>query len=169
MDEQTQAGKIKHRRSRAEVEQLVGEYEASGVGRTTFCQQRGLSLSTLSRYRRRQEQTAGEGAEGERWLAVEVTGSAAVAGGERSSGLAIVLSGGRQIEADAGLARRLVREQGYTFPVLNSRRLADHIDFVNGVPQNRVIETQGRLLVEPDEGTGDAWVAKVKSLMAQVK
>ena len=102
MDEQTQAVKIKRRRSRAEVEQLVGEYEASGLGRTVFCQQRGLSLSTLSRYRRRQEQTAGEGAEGERWLAVEVTGSAAVAGDERASGLAVVLSGGRRIEVGRG-------------------------------------------------------------------
>ena len=102
MDEQTQAVKIKRRRSRAEVEQLVGEYEASGLGRTAFCQQRGLSLSTLSRYRKRQQQTAGEGPEGERWLAVEVSGSAAVASDERSSGLAVVLSGGRRIEVGRG-------------------------------------------------------------------
>jgi hypothetical protein len=102
VDEQTQAVRIKRRRSRAEVEQLVGEYEASGLGRTAFSQQRGLSLSTLSRYRRRQEQTAGEGTEGERWLAVEVTGSAAAAGNGRSSGLAVVLSGGRRIEVGRG-------------------------------------------------------------------
>ena len=102
MDEQTQAAKIRHRRSRAEVEQLVAEYEASGLGRTAFCQQRGLSLSTLARYRRRQEQTAGEGPDGKRWLAVEVSGSAAVAGGERASGLAVVLPGGRRIEVGRG-------------------------------------------------------------------
>lgn len=102
MDEQTQALKIKRRRTRAEIEQLVAEYEASGVGRTAFCRQKGLSLSTLSRYRRRQEQTAGEGAEGKRWLAVEVTGSAAGAGDERSSGLAVVLLGGRRIEVGRG-------------------------------------------------------------------
>ena len=102
MDEQTQGVKTKRRRSRAEVEQLVAEYEASGLGRTAFCQQRGLSLSTLARYRRRQEPTAGEAAQGERWVAVEVSGSAAVAGGERASGLAIVLAGGRRIEVGRG-------------------------------------------------------------------
>jgi hypothetical protein len=37
------------------------------------------------------------------------------------------------------------------------------------VPQNRIVDTQGRLLVEPVEGTGDAWVTKVKALMDQLK
>ena len=60
-------------------------------------------------------------------------------------------------------------EHGYTFPVLNSRRLADHINFENGVPQNRIVDAQGRLLVEPVEGTGDAWVGMVKALMDEVK
>ncbi len=73
------------------------------------------------------------------------------------------------VDSDAELARRLVREHGYTFPVLNSRRLADHIDFEKGVPQNRIVDTQGRLLVEPVEGTGDAWVEIVKTLMDEVK
>jgi len=93
--------KIKRRRSRAEIEQLVAEYEASGLGRTVFCQQRGLSLSTLARYRRRQEQTVGEAAQGKRWLKVEVSGSTAVAGGESAS-LAVVLRGGRRIEVGRG-------------------------------------------------------------------
>jgi transposase len=102
VNEPTPAVKIKRRRSRAEIEQLVAEYEASGLGRTAFCQQRGLSLSTLARYRRRQEQTVGEGAEGKCWLAVEVSGSAAVGGGERASGLAVVLPGGRRIAVGRG-------------------------------------------------------------------
>jgi len=102
VNEQTQGVQTKRRRSRAEVEQLVAEYEASGLGRTAFCQQRGLSLSTLARYRRGQEQTAYAAAEGKRWLAVEVSGSAAVAGGERASGLAVVLPGGRRIEVGRG-------------------------------------------------------------------
>ena len=102
MDEQRQGVKTKRRRSRAEIEQLVAEYEASGLGRTAFCQQRGLSLSTLARYRRRQQRTVGEGTEGKRWLAVEVCGASAVAGGERAIGLAVVLSGGRRIEVGRG-------------------------------------------------------------------
>ena len=102
MDEQTQRVKTKRRRSRAEIEQLVAEYEASGLGRTAFCQQNGLSLSTLARYRRRQEPRAGEAAEGKRWLAVEVSGNAAVAGGVTASGVAVVLAGGRRIEVGRG-------------------------------------------------------------------
>ena len=102
MDEQTRAPKIKRRRSRAEIKQLVAEFEASGLGRTAFCQQRGLSLSTLTRYRRRKQQAAGKVAEEKRWLAVEVSGSGAVAGGERSSGLAVVLASGRRIDIGRG-------------------------------------------------------------------
>lgn len=102
----------KRRRSRAEIQQLVAEFEASGLGRTAFCQQRGLSLSTLARYRERQEQKAADTEESKRWLAVEVSGSAAVAGGERASGLAVVLRGGQRIEVgrgfDAGTLQRLL-------------------------------------------------------------
>jgi hypothetical protein len=112
VDKQTQAVNIKRRRSRAEIQQLMAEFEASGMGRTAFCQQRGLSLSTLARYRKRQEQKAAETAEGKRWLAVEVSGSAAVAGAERASSLAVVLRDGRRIEVgrgfDAGTLQRLL-------------------------------------------------------------
>jgi len=101
VDEQTQTPKIK-RRSRAEIEQLVAEYEASGLGRTAFCQQRGLSLSTLARYRKRPQHTAGGIAEGKRWLAVEVSSRAVITGGERASGVAVVLAGGRRVEVGLG-------------------------------------------------------------------
>jgi len=102
VDEQTQAVKTKRRRSRAEIQQLVAEYEASALSRTAFCQQRGLSLSTLARYRRRQEQMAGEAAEGKRWLAVELSGNTAPASAEIASGLAIVVPGERRIEIGRG-------------------------------------------------------------------
>ena len=104
--------KIRRRRSRAEVEQLVAEYETSGLDRTVFCQQRGLSLSTLARYRRRQRQMAGEAADGNGWLAVEVSSATAATGGERSSGLAVWLPSGQRIEVsrgfDAGTLQRLL-------------------------------------------------------------
>lgn len=38
------------RRSRAEVAQIVSSYPQSGLSRTEFCRQHGLSLSTLARY-----------------------------------------------------------------------------------------------------------------------
>ena len=44
---------VRRRRSRAEAEQLVVEYEASGMSRAEFCQKQGLSLATLARYRKR--------------------------------------------------------------------------------------------------------------------
>jgi len=114
---QTQTPKIKRRRNRAEIEQLVAEYEAGGLGRTAFCRQRGVSLSTLARYRRRQQQTTG-GAGGKVGLAVEVSGSAAGADGEGTSGLAVVVASGRRIEIgrgfDADALKRLlaVMERG---------------------------------------------------------
>ena len=37
----------------AEVQGLVGEFEASGLRRAVFCQQRGLSIGTLDKYRQR--------------------------------------------------------------------------------------------------------------------
>ncbi len=72
------------------------------------------------------------------------------------------------VDSDTDLARRLVREQGHTFPVVTSRSLADQIDFVNGVPQNRLVDRAGQLLIEPVEGTGDGWVDAVKALMNEI-
>src|SRR3954468_22487294 len=60
------------RRSQAEVEGLVAEYEASGLGQQAFCNQHGLSLSTLNRHRKRQ-QMASEPAKASRWVAVELS------------------------------------------------------------------------------------------------
>ena len=76
----------------------MAEYEASGLGRSAFCRKRGLSLSTLARYRRRRKHAVAESAKGKRWLAVEVSGTVAGVGEERASGLAVVLSGGRRVE-----------------------------------------------------------------------
>jgi hypothetical protein len=116
VDEQTRAPRIKSRRSRAEVQQLIAEYDASGLGRAAFCEQRGLSLSSLSRYRKRQQQKTAETADGKHWLAVEISGSAAVARGGRATGLAMVLAGGWRIEVgrgfDADTLKRLLAVVG---------------------------------------------------------
>jgi len=42
----------RRRFSREEAKQLVGEYEASGLTRQTFCAGRGLSVAALDKYRR---------------------------------------------------------------------------------------------------------------------
>jgi len=106
-----QAQQVRRRRSRAEVEKLVAEYEASGLGRTEFCQTHALSLSTLNRYcKRRQahEEASGVG----RWVAVELSDPDTATTGGRSSGLTIILSSGHRIEIgrsfDASTLRRLI-------------------------------------------------------------
>lgn len=46
----TQTGR--RRRSRAEVAALAAGFEQSGLSRTEYCRQNGLSLATLNRHRR---------------------------------------------------------------------------------------------------------------------
>ena len=58
----SEAVSVRKRRSRVEVEKLVAEYEASGLTRDGFCQQHGLSVTTLDKYLQRVEKWAGSGA-----------------------------------------------------------------------------------------------------------
>ena len=57
----SEAVSVRKRRSRVEVEKLVAEYEASGLTRDGFCQQHGLSVTTLDKYRQRVEKWAAIG------------------------------------------------------------------------------------------------------------
>ena len=100
MDEQQQAVVARRRRSWAEAEQLVAEHEASGLNQKQFCESRGVSLSTLSRYRKRLRET-GDEAGRNRWVAVEVSRSNAVSGGF-GSGLSVVMGRGRKIDVGRG-------------------------------------------------------------------
>jgi len=100
VDEQTQVVEGRRRRSRAEAEQVAGEYETSGLSRVEFCRMRGLSLATLARYRKRQAQ--GKAEPGDRWLAVEIAANR-MPESRASSGLALALpKGGRRIEIRCG-------------------------------------------------------------------
>ena len=99
-------GRPRRRRSRAEAEQLVVEYEAGGMNRVEFCQTHGLALSTLARYQRRREQGQDKDAGPSRWLAVELSG-AHPAG---ASGLAVVLRGGRRIEVGRGFDAQTLQQ-----------------------------------------------------------
>jgi hypothetical protein len=108
MNEEQVCG-VRRRRSRQEVEQVVAEYESSGLSRLEFCRERGLALSTLGRYRSRKGRQAAVGSNA--LLAVELSGRApAPASG---SALAVVLWSGRRIEVgrgfDTGALEQLVR------------------------------------------------------------
>jgi transposase-like protein len=99
-------GKSRRRRSWVEAEQLVAEFEASGLGREEFCREHGLAFSTLARYRKRRKQGPGEGAGPSRWLAVELAGSPPAG----ASGLALVLRSGRRIEVGRGFDAKTLEQ-----------------------------------------------------------
>jgi hypothetical protein len=103
-----QVCKVPRRRSRQEVDQLVAEYESSGLSRLEFCRERGVGLSTLDRYRtRRKRQTpAGSNA----LLAVEVSTRGAVPTAGTGSALVAVLRGGRRIEVGRGFDTRSLEQ-----------------------------------------------------------
>lgn len=100
MDEQQRAVGVRRRRSWAEAEQLVAEYETSGLTQRQFCESRNLCLSTLSRCRKRLRESGGE-AGSNRWVAVEAPSSDGVSGGA-GSGLLVVTGRGRKIEVGRG-------------------------------------------------------------------
>jgi hypothetical protein len=90
----------RRRRSRAEADQLVREFEASGLTRQAFCGGYGLSVAALDKYRRRDGRIAGDGS---RMVPVEVMGSlvtpAAIEGG---SALWLELANGCRIAVGSG-------------------------------------------------------------------
>jgi len=108
VDQQAQVVEVRRRRSRAEAEQLVAEYETGGLSRVEFCRKQGLSLATLARYRKRRAQ--GNPAPGDRWLAVEVSGGRPRLESGASSGLAVALPGGRRIEVGFGFDARTLAQ-----------------------------------------------------------
>ena len=100
-------GRHRRHRSRAEADQLAVEYEASGLTREAFCQQRDVPLKTLCRYVTRYRREKGGTTQSPRFVPVEVTGAGGI-----SSALTVLLAGGRRIEVnpgfDAGTLRQLV-------------------------------------------------------------
>jgi hypothetical protein len=109
----SEAGVGRRRRTQAEAEALVVEFEASGLIREAFCEQRGLAVGTLDKYRRRvhKVQQSSKGS----MLPVEVvwsTGQNPNRDAEREGVLVVDLRGGRRIEVrrgfDAGTLERLL-------------------------------------------------------------
>ena len=78
----------------------MAEFVSSGMGRSEFCQSRGLSLGTLDRHlkkRRWKRKTRNAPAEG-KLVPVELAIRKPPAEQPSSCGLAVLLSGGRRIE-----------------------------------------------------------------------
>ena len=109
----SEVGVVRRRRSRAEVEALVAEFESSGLKREAFCQRRGLAVGTLDKYRRRAQ--AGQRPSSGSMLPVEVVWSTAQSPASdpgRDGVLVVELRSGRRIEVrrgfDAGTLDRLL-------------------------------------------------------------
>jgi hypothetical protein len=95
---------VRKRRSRVEVEKLVAEYEASGLTRDGFCQQRGLPVAVLDKYRRRVQKWAAGSSAGP-MLAVEVVsspGKSSRRAARGDGGLVVESRSGRCIEVGRG-------------------------------------------------------------------
>jgi hypothetical protein len=97
-----QGGVGKGRRTTAEIELIVSEYESSGLNRSQFCRGRGLTLGTLNRYLKRLRVASEGGGSGGALVAVELAGKKLGAGRGDSCGLAVVLPSGREIAVSAG-------------------------------------------------------------------
>ncbi len=92
---------VQRRRSRIEVEKLVAEFEASGLRRDAFCQQRDLSVASLDKYRRRVHQVPRPSAAS--MVPVEMISSAPEQeSGDAGGVLVIELRSGRRIEVHRG-------------------------------------------------------------------
>jgi hypothetical protein len=115
----SEAGSVGKRRSRVEVEKLVAEYEASGLTREGFCQQRELSVTVLDKYRRRVQKWAR--ADAGPMLPVEVVLSTA-----QDSRRAVRGAGGLVVESRSG--RRI--EVGRGFDEQTLERLLEMLDKV---------------------------------------
>ena len=100
MDAGANPPEVRRRRSRAEADQLLTEFEVSGLTAVEFCRQKGLSLATLARYRKRQADASA--APANRWLQVEVSGGGAARDSGANSGLVLALPSSRRIEVGHG-------------------------------------------------------------------
>ena len=107
MVEKQSTPRRRRQRSRAEADQLAAEYEASGLTREAFCQQREVPLKTLCRYVTRYRHEKAGTIQSPRLVQVEVTGATSI-----RSALTVLLVSGRRIEVnrgfDGGTLRQLV-------------------------------------------------------------
>ena len=106
---------VLRRRSRAEAERLVSEFEQSGLRRKEFCAARGLSVHTLDAWRKR----IAESGPDEKIVPVEIVEERRASVNSMQSGsltrngqFRVVLAQGLRIEVEAGFdaaeLRRLI-------------------------------------------------------------
>ena len=116
MSETVALERSRKRRSRAEAERLVHEYEQSGMTRVAFCRQHGLSVAALDKYRQRCRPNGIADAVRQRRSSVplvavdlvdRVTSTSGLSG---ESTLFVELDGGRRIGVTAGFDAATLRQ-----------------------------------------------------------
>jgi hypothetical protein len=95
----------KRRRTLAEIEQVVNEFASSGLNRSQFCRQQGLTLGTLNRYLQKLSGDSASVAPNTALVAVELTTAKLGVG----PGLTVLLANHRRIEVGAGFDENALR------------------------------------------------------------
>jgi hypothetical protein len=99
-EEQVVAQKL--RRTAAEIEQIVSEFQSSGLNRSQFCQVRGLTFGVLNRYLERMRAAAKSSPNGDGLVPVEWGDKKPRAERASGCGLSVVLRRGREIAVNTG-------------------------------------------------------------------
>ena len=89
------------RRTRAEIEQLVAEFESSGMEHSEFCRTRGLCRSTFYRHVKKHRRKDNALVPSTQLLAVELADISRTRQ-SKNDDLTVVLASGRKIEVGRG-------------------------------------------------------------------
>jgi hypothetical protein len=100
---------VRRRRTRAEIEKLVAEYEASGLRRQAFCEKHKLTLSTLNRHRNGKQGPRESGVPS-RLIPVEISERKQLEASEPKRELLIWLESGRRIEVRGGFDAKVLEQ-----------------------------------------------------------
>jgi hypothetical protein len=105
--------KARRRRTRQEVQRLVGEFATSRLPRGESCRIHGMTLGTLQRGLNRERIKSNDTqTDDKRLVRVKVIGGSGAGDDQRLCGMAVVLANGRRIEFnsdfDAAQLRRAV-------------------------------------------------------------
>ena len=72
------------------------------------------------------------------------------------------------LDEDPRLVPGYMQAGGYTFPVIRSFELAEKIHSISEVPQNWLIDPEGRRSVQSLNGHGEVWLRRVQAVMERV-
>ena len=105
MTERVCVSGLRRYRSRREAEQLVRDFESSGLTRRQFCARNQVATNTFHRYMQRYAGTIGNNRAEQRLIPVEVIDSVAM-----RAEVVVVLAGGRRVEVGRGFDARTLQQ-----------------------------------------------------------